>query len=89
LASGSARCPAALRATLESLGARIAAERCFPDHHRYRPQDLRGLSTQAPLWITTEKDAVKLSPAWLADADLRVLSLHTCLPKAERFLAWL
>lgn len=81
--------PAALRATLESLGAHITAQRCFPDHHRYSAQDLRGLSAQAPLWITTEKDAVKLSPAWLADADLRVLSLHTSLPEAERFLAWL
>jgi tetraacyldisaccharide 4'-kinase len=74
LLSGIAR-PASFRRTALALGARVVAERAFPDHHRYRPSDLDGLEARAPLWLTTEKDAVKLAPAWLAGADLRVLSI--------------
>lgn len=74
LLSGIAR-PASFRRTVEALGARVVAERTFSDHHRYRASDLAGLSARAPLWLTTEKDAVKLAPAWLAGADLRVLSI--------------
>lgn len=81
--------PGALRATVEALGARVVAERSFPDHHRYAAADLVGLAKQAPLWITTEKDAVKLEPAWCARADLRVLAVETTLEEPEKFLAWL
>jgi tetraacyldisaccharide 4'-kinase len=81
--------PRALRATVESLGARVVAERSFADHHRYSAADLVGIGKQAPLWITTEKDAVKLEPSWCARADVRVLALETALEKPEEFLAWL
>lgn len=74
LLSGIAR-PASFRRTAEGLGARVVAERSFPDHHRYRAPDLAGLASEAPLWVTTEKDAVKLDPAWPAGADLRVLAI--------------
>jgi tetraacyldisaccharide 4'-kinase len=72
LLSGLAR-PAALRRTVEALGAHVAAERAYPDHHRYRPKDLRGL---AGLWITTEKDAVKILPSWCEGVDLHVLAIE-------------
>jgi tetraacyldisaccharide 4'-kinase len=81
--------PHALRATVEMLGARVVAERSFSDHHRYTAADLSGLAKQAPLWITTEKDAVKIEPAWCAGADLRVLALETVVEDPEKFLAWL
>jgi tetraacyldisaccharide 4'-kinase len=81
--------PRALRRSVEALGARVVAERAFPDHHLYRARDLAGLAADAPLWITTEKDAVKLEPAWCAGADLRVLALDTQVAEPERFLAWL
>jgi tetraacyldisaccharide 4'-kinase len=81
--------PAALRDTLRSLGAHVVAERAFPDHHRYRRQDLAGLADDAPLWITTEKDAGKLLPSWLAGARVRVLELETDFPDGEKFLDWL
>jgi len=81
--------PRALRATVESLGGRVIAERSFPDHYRYRASDLSGLARQAPLWVTSEKDAVKLEPAWCAGADVRVLALDTEVAEPEKFLAWL
>jgi tetraacyldisaccharide 4'-kinase len=74
LLSGIAR-PSSFRRTVEALGAHVVVERAFPDHHRYAPGDLAGLSAQAPLWLTTEKDAVKLAPAWVASVDLRVLAI--------------
>jgi tetraacyldisaccharide 4'-kinase len=81
--------PAALRETLRALGAHLVAERSFPDHHRYRREDLAGLAADAPLWITTEKDAGKLLPSWLEGADVRVLALETDFPDAAKFLDWL
>ena len=74
LLSGIAR-PASFRRTVEALGARVVVERSFPDHHAYRSSDLDGLAARAPLWLTTEKDAVKLDPAWPGAADLRVLAI--------------
>ena len=81
--------PASLRATLEGLGARVVAERSFPDHHRYRRADLAGLADEAPLWITTEKDAVKITPPWAGAADLRVLSIELAVDEADALLGWL
>jgi tetraacyldisaccharide 4'-kinase len=66
--------PSSFRRTLESLGARVVAERVLPDHHRYRARDLAGLSG-ARVWVATEKDAVKLDPAWAAGIELRVLAI--------------
>jgi tetraacyldisaccharide-1-P 4'-kinase len=61
----------------------------FADHHRYRASDLSGLANEAPLWITSEKDAVKIDPAWCAGAEVRVLALETSVADPEKFLAWL
>ena len=51
----------------------------FRDHHRYRITDLLGLAAEAPLWITTEKDAVKIPRSWVRDADVRVLGIELCV----------
>jgi tetraacyldisaccharide 4'-kinase len=67
--------PASLRRSVEALGARVVAQRRRADHHRWRACDLRGLARAAPLWITTEKDAVKLARPWAGRADVRVLAL--------------
>jgi tetraacyldisaccharide 4'-kinase len=69
-------CPDSLRRSVESLGARVVAERSFRDHHRYRPGDLSGLARSAGVWITTEKDAAKIHPAWVGRADVRVLAIE-------------
>jgi tetraacyldisaccharide 4'-kinase len=85
LLSGLAR-PAGLRRTVEALGAQVVAERRFADHHRYRPRDLRGLTG---LWLTTEKDAVKILPSWCEGVDLHVLAVELEMAEGEAFLAWL
>jgi tetraacyldisaccharide 4'-kinase len=89
LLAGLAR-PGSLRRTLEALGARVVAERRFPDHHRYRPRDLRGLAAaEAPLWITTEKDAGKILPSWVEGLDLRVLAIELAVDGSDAFIDWL
>lgn len=67
--------PDALRRTVEALGATVVASRTFRDHHRYAPRDLHDLHRLAQVWVTTEKDAVKILPGWAARIDLRVLSI--------------
>jgi len=87
LLAGVAR-PSSLRRSVEALGARVVAERFFPDHHRYRRRDLAGLADEAALWVTTEKDAVKLVPSWVGAADVRVLTSSVEVADAEAVLDW-
>jgi tetraacyldisaccharide 4'-kinase len=81
--------PERLRRSLEALGARVVAERSFPDHHAYVARDLAGLAAQAPLWITTEKDAVKLLPDWSGRAEVRVLVEDLDVESPDALLDWL
>lgn len=87
LLSGIAR-PDSLRRSVESLGGVVIAERSFRDHHRYRAEDLAGLGSQAPSWITTEKDAIKLNPAWAAGTKISALVIDLELEEPG-FLDWL
>ncbi len=80
--------PASLRRTVEALGATVVAERSFPDHHRYGERDLRDLSA-ASLWITTEKDALKILPRWTHGADVRVLVAGLEVEDGDAFVDWL
>ena len=80
--------PASLRRTLEALGAQVVVERTFRDHHRYRPRDLTGLADQAALWVTTEKDAVKLLPSWAGRARVVVLVIELEVDEPEAWLDW-
>jgi tetraacyldisaccharide 4'-kinase len=81
--------PESFQRTLDSLGAEVVARRSFRDHHRYRAADLRGLTRRAAVWITTEKDAVKIAPSWLGALDLRVLRIELEVEEPEAFLDWL
>lgn len=81
--------PAGVRRSLEAVGARIVAERARGDHHQFRPRDLRGLDRRPDLWVTTEKDAVKILPSWLGGVDLRVLVMRLELPRGGELLDWL
>jgi tetraacyldisaccharide 4'-kinase len=81
--------PKGFRLTLEGLGAEVIALRTFRDHHRYRAHDLRHLAERAPVWVTTEKDAVKLLPSWAPDLDLRVLGIELEIDAGEQLSTWL
>lgn len=80
--------PESFRETVESLGARIQAERFFPDHHAYRSRELGDLAARADLWLTTEKDAGKILPGWVEGAEMQVLGLDTEMEEPELFLDW-
>lgn len=81
--------PDAFRASLERLGAEVVAQRTFPDHHPFSASDLEGLAAEAAHWVTTEKDAGKLLPAWCRDVEMDVLVLETEIAEASEFLDWL
>lgn len=82
-------CPDGFRRSLTMLGAEVVAERLFRDHHLYRPSDLRGLRREAPVWVTTEKDALKILPDWVGGSDVRVLRIGLDVEGPTRLLGWL
>ena len=81
--------PDSVRRTLAQLGAQIVAERLFRDHHRFTASDLANLADAAPRWITTEKDAVKLVPAWAGRARIDVLAIELAVEAPDALLDWL
>jgi tetraacyldisaccharide 4'-kinase len=80
LLAGIAR-PGGFRRTLAALGAEVAAEAVFPDHHRFAPADVEGAlraadAARCELVVTTEKDAVRLPPAAAADPRIRAVRIE-------------
>jgi tetraacyldisaccharide 4'-kinase len=80
LLAGIAR-PGGFRRTLAGLGADVAAEAVFPDHHPFATADLeRALraadAARCELVVTTEKDAVRLPPAAAADPRVRAVRIE-------------
>lgn len=75
LIAGIAR-PASLRRSLVGLGAKVAQERIFPDHHAYRAADLAKLDPGVDAWIVTEKDAFKILPTWTKAGSVWVLRIE-------------
>ena len=45
--------------------------------------------SHARLWITTEKDALKILPRWTHGADVRVLASGIEVEQDEAFVDWL
>jgi tetraacyldisaccharide 4'-kinase len=73
--------PAGFRRTVEQLGAAVAAERLFRDHHRFSPGELDEALAAARAAgcdhvVATEKDAVRLSTPWAGEAMLRVVRIE-------------
>jgi tetraacyldisaccharide 4'-kinase len=90
LLAGIAR-PEGFRRTLAAMGAVVAAERIYPDHHRFGPADLadaRGAARDArcELVVTTEKDAVRLPPAAAADPRLRAVRIEAEIVRGGEIL---
>lgn len=69
--------PQAFVGTVGSLGATVAEERFFRDHHAFSAADARELAGQPLPVVVTEKDAVKLEPLWPTDgAPLVVVTIE-------------
>ena len=79
--------PASFESMVSKLGAQVLSRRFLPDHHRYGKADVARLSETAPLWVVTEKDAVKLDPAWLGDCEVWALEIE--IDPAPGFAEWL
>ena len=62
------------------MGADVAIWRVFADHHRYRAGDLAGLD--APVVVTTAKDAARLPPGFAA----HVLRVEVAVERGEAAL---
>jgi tetraacyldisaccharide 4'-kinase len=90
LLSGLAR-PGAFRRTVEALGAAVGAERAYPDHHRFTDAELGEALRAAEAAgcarvVMTEKDAVRLPPAWAADARLCAVRIVAEIVEGEGLL---
>jgi len=69
-------------------GVELAGQAVFPDHHIYRPEDLeetKKLAAPGTTIVTTEKDAVKLSPGQLP--GLLVAEVELVIDEAQEFEA--
>jgi tetraacyldisaccharide 4'-kinase len=90
LLAGVAR-PRGFRRTLDDLGAQVVVERIFPDHHRFSPGELDEVLRAADagrceLVVTTEKDAVRLDPAFAADPRVRAVRIEAELVRGGEIL---
>ncbi len=72
--------PVAFRRTVRQLGANVLWSAEFSDHHWYTADDIaaitRAENTAVEMFVTTEKDAVKLGDAWPRDRRLVVLRIE-------------
>lgn len=72
--------PEGFERMLTGMGAEIVPAR-YPDHHHYRPQELRGEIERArrsgcAAIVTTEKDSVKIDPDWTDSFPVWVLAVE-------------
>jgi len=80
--------PGGFRRTVAGLGAEVAGERLFRDHHSFSDAELeealgaaRAAACQAV--VTTEKDAVRLAPRWAGEPLLRVVTIDAEILRGE------
>jgi tetraacyldisaccharide 4'-kinase len=90
LLSGLAR-PDGFRRTLQSIGAAVAVERAFRDHHRFTVEEgeeaLRSATAAGcDLVATTEKDAMRLPPSVAGDDRLRAVRIEAEVLAGEGIL---
>jgi tetraacyldisaccharide 4'-kinase len=90
LLAGIAR-PEGYRRTLAAMGAAVAVERLFPDHHRFRAAELAEAlraaeASRCELVVTTEKDAVRLPAEVAADPRVRAVRIEAQIVRGEESL---
>ncbi|HXT85667.1 MAG TPA: tetraacyldisaccharide 4'-kinase [Verrucomicrobiae bacterium] len=82
--------PSAFVADLREWGFQIVAERFFPDHHRYTPEDIQVIESEArsagaDALICTEKDNFNLANAQFQSFDVSYCRISLQLDRAEEF----
>lgn len=88
--------PEKLAETLTGLGAEVVELRPFPDHHRYRPDEIKALIARAKALdaqlVTTAKDHVRLPPE-LQDSGagpaVAVIEVDLVWAEPSKVSAWL
>lgn len=68
--------PESFRRTLAGLGVELEFFRAFPDHWRYREQEVEEMLRLAPLLLTTEKDLLNLPPTVRAHPAVRAVPVR-------------
>lgn len=91
--SGIAR-PERFEEDLVALGLRLVGRRRFPDHHRYRPEQIDRLAREArargaEVLVTTEKDLVRLDAPPDGASPLYALTLRVAPAGGGDLTAWL
>jgi tetraacyldisaccharide 4'-kinase len=81
--------PQAFVSTLTQLGAEVVTLFVFPDHHPYTQEDWQTMAAtvnkhRAAYLITTEKDAVRLTPSWQASVPLYTLRIGVTFAASDR-----
>jgi tetraacyldisaccharide 4'-kinase len=82
--------PPAFLADLREWGLQIVGHRIFPDHHRYTPEDIQAIEsdarrTGADALICTEKDTFNLANAQFQSFDVFFCRISLQLDRAEEF----
>ena len=67
----------------------VAANRELQEEVGYAARDLRGLSGAASLWITSEKDALKIAPHHVGAAEVLTLVVELEVEGARDLLDWI
>lgn len=82
--------PQAFFADLRRWGFCPAAEDAFPDHHVYTCEEIERLAANArahgaSALLTTQKDAIKLSPKWTVQPPILACAIETCFADGAEF----
>ncbi|MBE7439374.1 MAG: tetraacyldisaccharide 4'-kinase [Spirochaetales bacterium] len=77
--------PGAFFTLLESSGVELSSRRTFPDHHPYGAREIQEFLPAADVWLTTEKDAVRLKD-FPGKERIFLASLEISLDRPEEFL---
>jgi len=72
---------------LADIGAKIKVTVSFPDHHFYTKRDIKRITREkAEIYVTTEKDAVKLERLHVPDT-FYYLTVHMAIEKEKEFFS--
>ncbi|MFH1625790.1 MAG: tetraacyldisaccharide 4'-kinase [Pseudomonadota bacterium] len=84
--------PGYFNVSLRDLGATVAEELAFPDHHWYSTRDYRrieDISKKVNFVVTTEKDMVRMDSSFFGNVKTFALSIELCLDREREFREFL